>query len=178
MFRVNSPEATVSQAIRRLLVIGALAFPAGAMAQIPVNFGLAAGPTFSTDAEQTGWHAAGFIGMEFPFVPFGLRLDGMMNEWELEGTDADLRIWAVNGSVLYGVLPTPIIRPYVIGGLGFYSAKLDVSGATSENDIGFSAGAGMRFRAASLSFFAEARYHRLFNEADTDFIPVSLGLIF
>ena len=162
----------------RLAVLIAAFSPLAATAQIPINFGVGAGPTFSTDAENTGWHAAGYIGTDFPFFPIGLRLDLVMNEWELENTDADLRIWSVSGSFLYGMLPNPIVRPYIVGGLGFYSAKLDVDNATADNDVGLSAGAGIRFRAGRLRFLTEARYHRIFNDAETDYIPVTLGLIF
>lgn len=147
-------------------------------AQLPVNFGIAAGPTFSTDAEQTGWHAGAFVGVDVPFIPVGGRVDATMNQWQFDASGADLRVWAVTANLIYGIAATPIVRPYVIGGLGFYSAKLDIEGAEAANDIGIAAGAGMRFRAGPLGFFAEARYHRVFNDADTDFIPVSLGLLF
>ena len=166
--------------IKPFVVAAMLALPAGIGAQLPVNFGIAAGPNFTTGSENTGWHAGGFVGFDVPIFPVGLRLDAMMNQWTVE-TDADdesLRIFAVSGNIIYGLLPTPIVKPYVTGGLGFYSSKVSIEGATGTSDIGFNVGTGVRFKAASVGFFAEARYHRLFDDADTDFIPVSLGLMF
>lgn len=167
--------------IKPYVVAALLALPASAAAQLPVNFGIAAGPNFSTGSgENTGWHAGGFVGFDVPILPVGLRLDAMMNQWTVDvgAADESLRIFAVSGNIIYGLLPTPIVKPYVTGGLGFYSSRVSIEGATGENDIGFNLGTGVRFKAASVGFFAEARYHRLFNDADTDFIPVSLGVMF
>ena len=162
-------------------VFAALLLPAAIGAQLPVNFGIAAGPNFSTGSnESIGWHAGGFVGFDVPVFPVGLRLDAMMNQWtvDVDTDEESLRIFAVSGNIIYGLLPTPIVKPYVTGGLGFYSSKLSVDGAAGTSDIGINVGTGVRFKAASVGFFAEARYHRLFNDVDTDFIPVSLGLMF
>ena len=168
--------------MKKLYLLGLLVLtPVAAAAQLPVNFGLAAGPNFSTNSgDNIGWHAGGFVGFDVPFFPLGVRADAMMNHWTVEtgADDEQLRIFSVSANAIWGLLPTPIVKPYVTGGLGFYSSRISIDGVPAENDIGINIGTGVRFKAASIGFFAEARYHRIFDDAETDYIPVSLGIMF
>ena len=164
--------------VRALFLLAVAGAPAAvpAAAQLPVNFGVAAGPSFSDNADKTGWHVQGSIEADLVVFPIGLRADLLMNQFD--AGPADLRIFEVSGNLMYGLLATPIARPYFVGGLGFYSAKLTEGDGSADNDFALNAGAGVRLAAGALRAFIEARYHRLFGDTDMSYIPVSIGLMF
>lgn len=86
-------------------------------------------------------------------------------------------------------LPTPVIRPYLIGGVGWYSrdVKQDVQGdldefrdlSRTDSDFGWNAGAGLAIPLGGISAYLEARYHSVNTTGEkTTFVPVVLGLVF
>lgn len=69
------------------------------------------------------------------------------------------------------VLPIPVrgaVRPYVIGGVGYFQYRQTADAGAFGNqslddrDIGLNGGAGLRFRASSLDALVEARFHSIF----------------
>ena len=70
------------------------------------------------------------------------------------------------------------MRPYLIGGVGYYGQKPDVSGAKSVNDLGLNGGIGAAFQLSGFTTFVEARYHHIMSDVTTQFIPVTFGISF
>ena len=190
---------------RRIFATAALAAallaPAAAHAQNPLKFGVAVGPSFATgdlkDAEEWGYNVAGSISVRPLMMPVGLRIEGMyqnltgkkgVSDGDGGTFDApDFRTWAgtANAEV---ALPGMGISPYLIGGIGIYGNKFDVSGSESSNDFGFNLGGVLAFNLAGFSTFVEARFHQVNAKDDGPggtgetahlrFVPVTFGIKF
>ena len=161
-------------------------------AQSPVSFGIAAGATIPTgdDADflKTGFHGMVTLGMNPAMLPFGVRIDGMYHSMETEGLGAleipdgtGFRILGATANAMFS-LPGMVAAPYLIGGVGYYDGKLDISGAESEGDFGLNIGIGAKFNLSGFGTFAEIRYHNIFNGTDDEgnsaFIPLTFGIMF
>ena len=127
-----------------------------------------------------GFNATGTIEVAPPLVPLGFRADAAYNQFGSKGTgNLKAKIASVTGNVEYGILAMMMIRPYLIGGAGYYRLSSNVGGGTSaSNHFGYNVGAGI-----NLPFlfkgFAEARYnHVSTNGGSTSFVPITVGLIF
>jgi hypothetical protein len=153
--------------------------PSDGEAQLPwpVSFGLAAGPTFSSDAEDVGYHVGALLGMEAVVLPVGFRVDGVMNQFNYSGGKS--RIFDVTANLVYSMIPIPRAKPYFIGGLGFYGSRVVGSSELGTNDIGINVGGGVKFSLVVVNGFVDARYHHIFSEdGGKGFIPVSIGITF
>ena len=158
-----------------LMVCGVLAVPSVAQAQLPFSFGIAGGPNFSQDADEMGYHVGGVVDISLPLLPVGFRVDGAMNRFDFANTPT--RIFDVTANVMYSPLPLPMVKPYFIGGVGFYSTRIKDTPAADE--MGVNAGAGVKLNLLALKVFVDARYHYVFNEGEAlKFIPVSIGIMF
>lgn len=173
-------------------VVAIAASAPAVQAQNPMSFGIAAGATIPTgdvgDAVKTGFHGMATLGFTPTMVPFGVRIDGMYNSLAGE-TDAfgagsgeiDLRIIGVTANGVFA-MPAMVASPYLIGGVGYYNAKLDDDAFESESDFGFNVGIGMKFNLSGFGTFAEVRYHNIFNGGDDvdnmAFIPLTFGIMF
>ena len=167
------------------VVAAALAFSA-AETQAQIGFSIAGGPSFATgdagDLLDMGYHAKVAASFSLPLLPIGLEADAMWTQFDYSDIeDASSRI--LSGSLNAVInLPTPVITPYLIGGVGMYNGKDDVPGldTESENEVGVNAGVGVRLGLVGLGgVFAEARLHNIFTEGEsTRFVPVSLGIRF
>ncbi len=121
-------------------------------------------------------------GAEFgmAMLPFGLRAElgyTRFGEWELTSPDGTIKLRPSNLAVTLNAIvgptvPAAQIRPYFIGGVGFYNAKFDAdvsgsgfdfSGSESKAGVGLNGGAGVRFQFVGFSSFIEARYHHMFS---------------
>lgn len=171
------------------------------LASSPVRFGLTAGATppltsFSNTV-NSGWNAGGLVELGFPLVPLGFRFDA---EWHQLGTKtfgASLRqrarIVSTTLDVTYALGSQPVVRPYVIAGLGGYAVKSDrlvnptfevtsgadtlQSGSVSQFRFGLNAGFGVRLQLAPVALFLEARWHSIFiNGSTMQMMPISIGI--
>jgi hypothetical protein len=81
------------------------------------------------------------------------------------------------------------VQPYLIGGVGVYRRRVsqDIGGTIdefrslreSDNEVGYSGGAGIRLNALGTSVFIEGRYHSVQTTPEkTNFIPVVIGISF
>lgn len=173
------------------MVAAALAFSA-ADAQAQIGFSVAGGPSFplgdAGDMLDMGYHAKVAASFKLPVLPIGLEADAMWNQFDYSNAeDANTRI--LSGSLNAVInLPTPVITPYIIGGVGMYNVKADVEGiedSEGTTEFGINAGIGVRLGLVGLGgVFAEARLHNVFGESEgeesgsTRFVPVSLGIRF
>lgn len=179
---------------RHLLIAAtglALALPmSAAQAQMPVSFGILAGASMPTgdagDFLSTGFNLGATLGFTPALVPFGVRVDGVWHQFEYDDAvaDGDLSVIALTANAMFQVPvgAMPGISPYLIGGLGLYSAD-DAGDADRQNEFGWNIGGGLRFALAGFSTFVEARYNSFSigedaSEQDINFIPISFGITF
>ena len=131
------------------------------------------------DISNTGFTLSGGAEFGVSMLPFGLRAElgyTRFGEWVLSSTEGSISTRPTNLSVTLNAIvgpnvPAAQIRPYFIGGVGFYNAEVDIefespdfsfSGSESKGGLGLNGGAGVRFRFVGFSSFVEARYHHLF----------------
>ena len=129
------------------------------------------------DGEQSGYN--GTIGLNFgaPLIPVGARIEGSINGFNHKNNvSGDTRILSATANAIVG-----LGMPYLIGGVGYYSARAKFGTLTSDsqNSAGFNIGAGLSFPLPALSPFVEVRYHQLLGDNDgIKFIPITFGIKF
>jgi hypothetical protein len=87
------------------------------------------------------------------------------------------------GGVANVVLPlnsASALKPYVLGGLGFYQTTVDVGGGSVDNsDLAFNIGIGYDFTMGSRSMFTELKYLSIQGDGgSTNTLPIVIGLRF
>ena len=171
-----------------VLVAGALvAAPAVASAQLSTAFSLAGGLAIPTgdlaNGVKTGYNVAGGLDLGGPVIPFGVRLEGSYTSFDgkVSGSGSANLIAGIANAVLS--LSPGLISPYVIGGVGYYSAGASGCGTggcgSRQNGAGANGGGGIKFGLGGLSTFAEIRYHVVrINGSNSQFIPITFGVSF
>ncbi len=153
-----------------------------------ITFGVGGGLTmpsgdFNTAAKM-GWHGLGHIGFSTP-AGVGFRGDFFYGENKFDGISGKAKLAGGLGNITYAFGSAPGIKPYVIGGIGFFNVKFGgtgggVSFSGSESKFAFGGGAGLKFKAGSDSnFFVEGRYISVQTSgSSTGFIPITAGISF
>ena len=167
---------------RSLVLVLALVFGASVLSA-QMKFGVAGGVTLPQsdfkDAANTGWEGMGLI--QFATGPVDIRVDATygMNAFSdalksIVGS-GNFKLFGGNADVVYNFKMEGTIKPYVLGGVGYYNIGSDVSGSTSESKFAWNAGAGINFN----MLFVEARYLSVATSGSaTTFIPIDIGLKF
>ena len=166
-------------------------------AQNPMTFGIAAGATFPTGdlgeaggGGKTGFHGMITLGAMPALVPFGVRIDGMYNSLGFDdqpaATNRTLQILGLTANGVFGMPGMIVASPYLIGGVGYYNAKVktDEGDSDGQNDFGINIGVGAKFNLSGFGTFAEVRYHNVFSKDDASgrtnisFVPLTFGIMF
>lgn len=154
-----------------------------AQAQRRTSLGIAAGATVPIgdlgDATSTGFHVLGTLAVSgTASSPVGFRIDGMYNDLSGKSSGPDVKVWTVNGNLVYAFPGGMTATPYLIAGAGWYNSK--AQGAdNSSNNLGINAGIGARFALSGFSTFAEVRFHNIFSDPNsTRIIPLTFGILF
>lgn len=157
-----------------------------AQAMKPVTLGVAAGAAIPigdfADAYNTGYNGTIGLGLSSVGSPIGLRFEGMYNKFlgrnDIGVNQPDARVVAGTANLVYS-LPGQGIRPYLIGGGGYYGLKVDRTNAESVNKFGINGGIGAMFPLSGFNTYLEARIHNVFTDvSSTRFIPVTVGILF
>jgi hypothetical protein len=157
-----------------------------AQAPKPLTIGIAAGAAIPlgdlADVYNTGYNGTVSLGLSSFGSPIGLRFEGMYNKIlgrdDVSFNQPDARIVAGTANLVYS-LPGVGIRPYLIGGAGYYGLKPDVDNNESENKLGLNGGLGAMFPLSGFNTFIEARLHHVFTDvSSTQFVPVTFGILF
>ena len=124
----------------------------------------AIGVVFPTDPDglDTGWDIGGGLRATPHNWPIALQLDLMVVDLGSSLFQATIEAVYDFGSA------DAAFRPYLIGGLGIY-----------DGNFGLNGGIGVDFAIlhAPFGFFAETRYHRVFDDpTDVGFIPINAGI--
>jgi hypothetical protein len=139
------------------------------------------------DVQTSGYNGIVALAIGVAEFPLGVRIDGIYNTLQSRTvpvgspTSSNLRITGALGNMILAFRGTSA-KPYLLVGGGLYSVKSDVSGAKSENHLGFNAGFGSTFGVGPFATFLESRYHTISRKADkggvAQFIPITVGLMF
>lgn len=171
------------------LVALALAAPVASTtleAQSKLSFGAGGGLTLPlgdfNDVAKLGWHGLAVVGYAPSGSPIGFRGDFMYAQNSVDGADGKTKLAGGLVNVTYAFQSKGSVKPYLIGGLGLFNAKVEVSGFGSDSETKLAAGGGigLKFRAGSdASIFAESRFINVFtSDNSTNFVPLTIGIQF
>ena len=174
------------------LALGLAAATAATPAHAQFSIGLAGGGTTPSGSlsDRSGMGYNGMVAVQagLPLIPFKIRADVQYNSFGASNAGNALN-QAVNGSdarvisgsinAVFTLLPGPV-KPYLIGGYGYYDTQL--SGNSNSRQTGYNYGAGVKVT----KLFVEARVHSVRGSAfdvangrtTSKFIPVSVGFMF
>lgn len=184
---------------RSLRMIGLAAFVAmpvlaSAQESRPVSFGVSGGLSMPMgdlgDGVESGFNITGHLGYKpASFANLSFRGDVSFDRWAYKGNvDGNTRAIGVTGNAVYAFPQSSpsMVRPYVLGGVGFYNGKgSDVTvgaitvKAESSTDLGVQAGAGINFNLSGFSTFVEAKFVNVFGDgSSSSWIPITFGFKF
>ena len=169
-----------------------------ARGSLPITWSIGAGLSMPTgdlgDAAGAGFHLQGASSYrragwpvslrgELAYHHFGAKDFSVPGGNPNQTVDFTSKASAIAGivDVSYAFVTRNRMKPYVLGGPGFYNTRSELTeaGGTSESGsdtkFGFNMGGGMNFSMSGRSAFVEARYHHVDQAA---WIPISFGLRF
>jgi hypothetical protein len=177
----------ISRTLWGMVVSGALTAPVYAQG---LEFSLGGGVSLPVgefgSTTNTGWH--GLAGISYAPGPFGVRVDGALNRFDIEGEpDLDVQTQVLHGTAnaVYSFTRPgeSSLRPYLIGGVGYYRTKEigDDADVGDTADFGVNGGAGVGFRGGALGGFVEGRFHNIFmvgTDTNSAFVVFTIGVRF
>jgi outer membrane protein with beta-barrel domain len=147
-----------------------------------IRFGVGGGLTLPMgtfgDFDKAGWNLVGLIQFPISQSPIHLRFDAMYGQTSHKSpASGNTTLTGATADLLYHLGDRAAkVRPYVLGGLGFYN--VDVSG-TSETKLAFGFGGGILFGVGTMHAFLEGRYMSVQTSgSSTNFLPISVGVMF
>jgi len=150
----------------------------------PFSIGIAGGAAQPMSDLKTssnlGYNGTVAMGINLPFIPVGLRVDGAYNQFGQKTGGTKLHVMSATGNVVWK-LPNIGVAPYLIGGAGLYIPTVTASGlpSASENHFGWNAGAGVNLPLTVVKAFVEARYNSVsVNGGTMQFVPLTFGIMF
>jgi opacity protein-like surface antigen len=138
------------------------------------------------DVASTGFHGMGGVQFGLGTAPIMIRVEGQYNRTGLAdavGADGNTSIIGGMASVVYGFQTAGNIKPYILGGIGYFQEKVEITGLgdADESNIGYGGGVGVNIALTSVDLFVQARY-LMVAEGDTfsaaNFIPITVGVRF
>ncbi len=151
-----------------------------------VTLGAAAGLLLPTgeyaSQDKLGWLASARGAYWLGSGKLGVRGEVSYGETTHDTTAGSTKVVGGMASLVYALgTSTASTRPYLMGGVGFYSVDVSVTGfgSASESKVGFGVGAGVSFKmgAGGRRWFAETRYTTISTSgASTTFLPIVVGI--
>lgn len=171
-----------------VLALGVLAMaPSVASAQLHTSLTVSGGLSMpkgqGSDLIDNGYNLAAGLNLGAPLLPVGVRFEGAYNKWNAKGNTTsnsatgDMASGTVNATFGLGM-------PYLIGGVGYYSSggSQTLNGVSTTysrvNAMGLNGGVGIKLPFPMLSPFAEVRYHKVYGDINSSYIPVTVGITF
>lgn len=135
-------------------------------------------------ADKTGWVAGVDVTDWLTGGSIGIRAEGSYSQTSHKaGVSGNSKIIGGMADVVYAFGKTAAsMRPYLLGGVGFYNVKFTGTGpSVSESKIGFGGGGGVAFKLGTggSRVFVEAKYVSVSTSgSSTTFLPVRAGIRF
>lgn len=147
-----------------------------------IRFGVGGGLTLPMgtfgDFDKAGWNLVGLIQFPISQSPIHLRFDAMYGQTSHKSpASGNTTLTGATADLLYHLGDRAAkVRPYVLGGLGFYNVDV---GGTSESKLAFGFGGGILFGVGTMHAFLEGRYMSVQTSgSSTNFLPISVGVMF
>ena len=148
-----------------------------------IRFGVGGGLTLPIgnfgDVDKAGWNLVGLIQLPISQSPIHLRFDAMYGQTSHKSpASGNTTLTGATADLLYHLGDHAAkVRPYVLGGLGFYNA--DFGGGSSESKLAFGFGGGILFGVGTMHAFLEGRYMSVQTSGSSlNFLPISVGVMF
>lgn len=148
-----------------------------------IRFGVGGGLTLPMgtfgDVDKAGWHLVGVLQLPISQSPIHLRFDAMYGQTSHKSpASGNTTLTGGTADLLYHLGDRAAkVRPYVLGGLGFYNA--DFGGGSSQSKLAFGLGGGILFGVGTMHAFLETRYMSVQTSGSSlNFLPISLGVMF
>jgi opacity protein-like surface antigen len=162
---------------------------AGSLSAQGTRFGIGGGLLVPTgtykDADKMGWLVSGDATYWLMGAPVGIRADVQYSQTSEKSGVLAHKTKIIGGlaEVVYAFgTKAEAVRPYILGGVGYYNVKIDVSGSSaSESKVGFGGGAGLAFKLGTggTRFFVEGKFVSVATSgSSTSFLPISAGFRF
>jgi hypothetical protein len=177
-----------------LVALALVARPAEAQFSLGLGGGFTSPSGDLKDAQDGGWNVLGTLQAGLPLLPIAVRGDLQYNSFGGKRFGAfqtdDARVISATVNAVWNIIPLGPVKPYVIGGGGWYSTRLDASdpGNTFSSDtrkFGYNFGGGIKVGLLGLSGFVEARVHQVSggidvggNRSTARYIPITAGIFF
>jgi hypothetical protein len=133
-------------------------------------------------ADKLGWHGLGMVEFSLPASPAAIRIDAMYGQTSHKSAGGNTKLVGGTADLVWHMGPSKApARLYLLGGLGYYNVKVDVTGlgSVSESKFAFDLGAGVSAGMGGAKFFGEARFISVRTSGGaTNFIPISVGVLF
>lgn len=136
-------------------------------------------------ADKMGWLGGADATYWLTGAPVAIRIEGDYSQTSHKNNvGGHTSIIGGMAQVVYALgTKDASMRPYVLGGLGYFHAKVDVTGfgSASENKLGWGVGAGVAFKmgTGSTQIFAEGRYQSVQTSGKAlTMIPIRAGIRF
>ena len=131
--------------------------------------------------DKMGWVVAADVTKWMPGSMLGIRVEGSYSQTSHDGATGNDKIIGGMADLVYAFgLQAAQMRPYVLGGVGYYNVKESVT-SSSESKVGFGFGAGVAFKmgAGSTRLFVEGKWTTVSTTGSSiSFIPIRVGLRF
>jgi hypothetical protein len=128
--------------------------------------------------DKAGWHVMGLIQFPISQSPIHLRFDALYGSTSHKSGfgPGSTKLTGATADLLYHLGDRhSSVRPYVMGGLGFFN----VSDGSSTSKFAFGLGGGILFGVGTMHAFLESRYMSIQTSGSSlTFLPISLGLMF
>lgn len=176
-----------------MVALALVARPAAAQVSLGLGGGVTSPSGDMKDYQDGGWNALGTLQVGLPLMPLAVRGDLQYNSFGGKrfgnfATD-DARIISATVNGVWNIIPLGPVKPYVIGGVGYYSTRFDTGnlGDTfDERKFGWNAGVGVKVGLLGLAGFVEARMHNVSdgglpvgnNTTTARYIPITVGIFF
>lgn len=175
--------------MRKLLggtaLVAVLALVPALMAAQGIRYGVGAGLLMPLGnygkGDKMGWAVGADVTKWMPGSILGIRVEGSYSQTSHDGAPGNDKIIGGAADLVYAFgLPAAQMRPYALGGLGYYNFKESVTGG-SQSKVGFGVGAGVAFKmgAGGTRIFVEGKWTTVSTAgSSTSFIPIRVGLRF
>ena len=180
-----------------VLAVLSLAGVAGLSAQEGIKVGIGGGAQLPTgdygNFDKMGWLIGGDLTYWLTGAPVGIRADVQYAQTTHKdqggvAIDGNSKVLGGLAEVVYAFgTSADQLRPYVLGGVGYYNVKVKATVAgvgtfeDSESKVGFGGGAGVAFKVGTgtTRFFIEGKFVSVSTTGgSTTFIPLRAGLRF
>lgn len=166
------------------LLLAIPSMSAGAQQAASSRFGLKAGISLPTgdfgDGTDLGFHVGGHAAVPLSGA-WGLRFDADFGRYGAQDPVDNVTVLGGVANLTYRIATASELKPYLLGGVGYYNWKVSGTGGGSvdDSDLAWNVGIGYDFALGGSKLFTELRYLSIQSEGSAaTMLPIVVGLRF